>query len=84
MSRDCVFVVRRDDGLWDASCYDDRCGGWGLHGVGENGGVHETEASADRAADAHRRSLAARREPSPAPAVTCPTCGHRNVPKETP
>lgn len=81
MSRD-VFVVLRFDGLWDASCCDPRCGG-GLHGVGDNDGIHETKTSADRAARAHRRELAA--EPvRGAPATVCPTCGHRNVPKEAP
>lgn len=77
-----VFVVERVDGKWDASCFDRRCGGWGLHGVGGDDGVHETENSARRAAAEHRRELAAKRDPSPVPAVVCPTCGHWNVPKE--
>lgn len=83
MARDCVFVVPRVDGLWDASCFDERCGS-GLHGVGGDDGVHDTEGAARRAAADHRRSLAARREPSPVPAAVCPTCGHRNVPRVGP
>ena len=34
---DCVIVVERDDGVWDASCFDARCGGV-LHGIGASDG----------------------------------------------
>lgn len=81
MSRDCVFVVRRDDELWDAACFDGRCGE-GLHGIGDGDGICRTESAARRAASAHRRELAAMPDRHSVPATVCPTCGHRNVPKE--
>ncbi|MGI5162736.1 hypothetical protein ACQEU3_47020 [Spirillospora sp. CA-253888] len=76
MTSDKVFVVRRDDGLWDASCHDERCG-TGLHGIGPGDGVYDTETGANRAAAAHRRTLANQPLPPGVPTEHCPTCGQR-------
>ncbi len=49
-----VFVVRNEKtGLWDAACCNQTCG-HGLHGVSDD---NETQASAEKAAAAHRAEI---------------------------
>ncbi len=70
MAADCVIVVKRDDGIWDASCFDERCG-FGLHGLTDEDFPNETAAR--RAAAEHRaelKQLAAAEE-------RCPHCNQR-------
>jgi len=77
-ARDCVIVVKRDDGIWDASCFDERCG-FGLHGLGEDGGDFPNETAARRAATEHRAELKQLANAE----KRCPTCDQR-IPQEVP
>lgn len=76
-ARDCVIVVKRDDDVWDASCFDERCG-LGLHSLDDDNGNpadngYPSEASARRAAARHRAELKQLIDAE----ERCPTCDQR-------
>jgi hypothetical protein len=74
-----VFVVHRDDGMWEAACCSRECG-FGLHLVLESA----TEEPARQAATAHRRQVKKLAEvPVPGvPVARCPACGQPVKPLE--
>lgn len=77
MSTDFVIVVKRDDGIWDASCWNDRCGPF-IHALDGDDGEpaddgYPSEASARRAAARHRAELKALTDAE----KRCDHCGQR-------
>ncbi len=78
---DCVIVVKRDDGIWDASCWDERCGHF-IHSLQNDAGewAHDgfpSEAAARRAATRHRAELKRIADAE----KRCPHCDQR-IPQE--